>query len=167
MSLDNIQLVPFLVQQLYKKSLVELDSINKESIIANNVTIPFLGKNERNILVVVKEADAVFLPDADLNLLIRILSACKLSLADIALINFDKNAAVDYTILMKEFTPELILLFGINPGELQFPLHFPNYQLQQYNHQTYISSASFNILNKNKEEKTKLWDCLQKHFFND
>lgn len=166
MSLDNINLGPFLVQQLYKKSLVDLNSTIIESTIANNATISYLGKNEKNILVVVKEADAVFLPDADLNLLIGILLACKLSLADIALVNFDKNAAVDYNILMKEFSPVLVLLFGINPRELQFPLHFPNYQLQQYNHQTYISSASLNILNENKEEKKKLWACLQKHSFN-
>ena len=166
MSLDNINLGSFLVQQLYKKSLVDLDSTIKESPIANNATIAFLGKNERNILVVVNEADAAFIPDADLNLLIRILSACNLSLADIALVNFDKNTAMDYNFLMKEFTPEMVLLFGINPRELQFPLHFPNYQLQQYNHQTYISSASLNILNENIEEKKKLWVCLQKYSFN-
>lgn len=166
MSLDNINLGPFLVQQFYKKSLVELNSTIKEPAIANNATIPFLGKNERHILVVVKEADTAFLPDADLNLLIGILSACTLSLADIALVNFDKNAAINYNLLMKEFTPEMVLLFGINPGELQFPLHFPNFQLQQYNYQTYLSSPSLKVLNKNKEEKKKLWTCLQKHSFN-
>jgi hypothetical protein len=163
MSLDNIQLSPFLVYQLYKKSLFEIDGIKKEPDSQQVSATSFLGKNDKNILVMVNEPGAAFLTDADLNLLIGILTACKLSLADIALVNFHKNVGTGYDQLMREFSPVTVFLFGIEPKDLQFPLHFPNFQLQQYNDQTYISAPSLKLLSENKEQKKELWACLQKY----
>lgn len=163
MSLDNIQLSPFLVQQLYKKTLFEIDGIKKEPVAQPVPAISYLGKNDKNILVLVNEPGAAFLTDADLNLLIGILTACKLSLADIALVNFHKNIEIGYEQLIKEFSPGTIFLFGIEPKDLQFPLHFPNFQLQQYNDQTYISAPSLRSLSENKEQKKELWACLQRY----
>lgn len=163
MSLDNIQLSPFLVQQLYKKTLFEIDGIKKAPVIQQSSAISYLGKNDKHIVVVVNESDAAFLPDADLNLLVGILTACKLSLADIALVNFNKNPGIGYDQLMTDFSPNTVFLFGIEPIELQFPLHFPNFQLQQYNDQTYISAPSLKLLSENKEQKKELWACLQKY----
>ena len=90
MSLDDIQLGPFLVQHLYKHSIVDLDTIKKNGMF-DVPQIPFLGKNENGILVLVNEAYNAFLPDADLQLLTGILTACNLSLADIALVNVTRN----------------------------------------------------------------------------
>ena len=163
MSLDNIQLSPFLVRQLYKRSLFEIDSVKKDPVILKAPAISYLGKNDKHILVIVNEPDAAFLPDTDLNLLVGILTACKLSLADIALINFNKNIGITYSQLMREFSPGTVFLFGVEPIELQFPLHFPHFQLQQYNDQTYISAPSLKLLTENKEQKKELWACLQKY----
>ena len=44
----------------------------------------------------------------------------------------------------------------VYPKDLQFPLHFPNFQLQQYNDQTYISAPSLKLLSENKEQKKEL-----------
>ena len=164
MSLDNIELTPFLVQHLYRKSMVVVNTLQPPQTILQNAVVSFLGKNEKKILVVVNEKETAFLADADLNLLVSILSACKLSLADIALVNFDKNKSIVYNSLMLDFAPAFVLLFGINAADLQFPLHFPNYQLQQYNHQTYLSAAPLKILAQEKEQKKELWTCLQKYF---
>ena len=166
MSLDNIQLTPFLVQDLYKKTLVDLN-VNGPS--ASNTTeniTSFLGKNEKNTLIVIDEKETAFLNDKDLNLLVGILSACNLSLADIALINFDKNKQLTYDNMMLEFNPGFVLLFGITPDQLSFPLNFPNYQLQQYNNQTYLSAPTLKILAAEKDQKKELWTSLQKYFFN-
>ncbi len=163
MSLDNIQLSPFLVQQLYKKTLFELETVQKEHAVEPATTIPYLGKNEKNILVVVDAPGTAFLPDADLNLLVGILTACKLSLADVALVNYHTNPAISYEKLMNKFAPVSVFLFGIQPADLEFPLHFPYFQLQRYNEQTYISAPALNQLSENKEQKKELWACLQKY----
>ena len=166
MSLNDIHLSPFLVEQLYKKTLVDVNPLKPVILADKTKSISFLGKNEKEILLVVNETETVFLSDVDLNLLVSILSACKLTLADVALINFDKNKTASYNILMEKFVPKCILLFGVNPTELSFPLHFPKYQLQQYNNQTYVCSTSLKVLGEDISQKKELWLCLQKYFFN-
>lgn len=163
MSLDNIQLSPFLVQQFYKKTLFQLDGVQKEPALQPVASVSYLGKNEKNILIVVDAPGTAFLPDPDLGLLVGILTACKLSLADVALVNYHTNTAIRYESLMENFEPVAIFLFGVFPADLQFPLHFPYFQLQQYNGQTYISAPSLSQLAENKEQKKELWTCLQKY----
>ncbi len=166
MSLDNIQLSTFLVTDLYKKTLVQLDVVQSSTPTKVQSSISFLGKNERKTLIVVDEENTAYLNDEDLGLLLSILSACKLTMADVAIVNASKNKNITYSALMEVFSPTLVLLFGIQPVQLDFPLQFPNYQLQRYNHQTYISSPAISALAANKEMKKQLWTSLQQYFFN-
>ena len=164
MSLDNIQLSPFLIQELYKNSLIDTDygQLSTESL---KTDMPlFLGKNEKNILVIVQEENVLYLPDESLNFLIGILNACKLSLSDIALLNFAKNQDLNYKTVQEKFRPGIILFFGVEPASLEFPLQFPHYQLQSYNKQTYLSAPALNLLAADVSEKKQLWTCLQKLF---
>jgi DNA polymerase III psi subunit len=166
MGIDNIQLSPLLLQQLYQKSLVDF-SDKKEVIPAPHETtlkVNKLGNNEKNILVVVNEKDAAFLIDAELALLVGILTACQLSLADIALVNFNKNPEINFNNLSQHFNPSTILLFGTDPSLLDFPLLFPHFQLTKYNGQTYLASPSLKHIANDVSLKKQLWLQLQKHF---
>ncbi|MFT3910607.1 MAG: hypothetical protein QM737_14370 [Ferruginibacter sp.] len=165
MSLDNFQLPPFLAGELYRNSLVDLDSKqlkNKSLKGADNLL--YLGSNKKNILLIVNEENAVYLPEDDLNFLIDILTACKLSLADTALINCHKNPGISYKTLQKHFKPETIICLDIDLASLEFPLEFPNYQVQQYNNQSYLAAPSLKKLASDKQEKIQLWNCLKKIF---
>ena len=164
MSLDNIQLSPLLVEKLYSKALVDLDRLQPASVKTEPARFNWLGNNDKNILIVVNEPAAAFLQDQDLNLLVGILTACKLSLADVALINIDKNSHANYDTLNKSLTPATILLFGVAPSDLDFPLHFPHFQLQPYNGQHYLCSPALSMLAADVGLKKQLWISLQKHF---
>ncbi len=164
MSLDNFQLPPFLISELFKNFLVVIDNQGLTTEISNIPEILYLGKNEKNILLIVQDENAVFLPDNDLNFLIDILKACKFSLSDTALINFHQNKEINYQSLLDKFHPEFILLFGIEPKELDFPLQFPHFQVQQYNNQTYFSAPSLNKFESDTDLKKLLWAGLQKLF---
>ncbi len=165
MSLDNIQLTPFLVQNLYTKTLHDLNNVQERLPKKKTILIPALGQNAKNILLIVNETEATFASDDGLKLLVGILTACKLSLADVALVNFNKNDSITYDELMDYFNPGFVILFGVLPRDLSFPLHFPNYQLQQYNNQTFLCAPSLKMLGAVTEEKKQLWNSLQKHFF--
>jgi len=165
MSLDNIQLTPFLVQNLYTKTLVELNNVQEALPEKTAPHIPSLGQNAKSILLLVNEKESPFASDDDLKLLVGILTACKLSLADVALVNFNKNQTLTYDQLMDYFNPGFVILFGVLPKDLSFPLHFPNYQLQKYNNQTFLCAPSLKMLGVVTEEKKQLWNSLQKHFF--
>jgi hypothetical protein len=167
MSLDNIQLTPLLLQQLYQKSLVDLDDHQQpKSTEANPATasIPRLGNNEKKILVLVKDETAAFLNDTDFASLVKILSACQLSPADIALVNYSNNAGINFTQLNNTFTPLFIVLLGVTPSELEFPLLFPHYQLTKYNGQTYLASPSLTQMGNDVASKKEFWNAFKKYF---
>ena len=99
MSLNDIKISPFLVKKMYEKTLVESsfatdekNAISQEIVSQNNISkeidaedsIQYLGKNNRHILVVVNEKDHKFLGDDELSFLMNILSACYVTMADVA-----------------------------------------------------------------------------------
>jgi len=164
MSLDNIQLSALLVEKLYSKALVDLNTVKAVPQKTAGPVFNWLGNNEKNILIVVNEPAAAYLPDSDLKLLVGILTACKLSMADVALLNFNNNTHADYSSLNAALNPSTIILFGIEPGHLDFPLHFPHFQLQPYNGQHYLCSPALAQLSADVSLKKQLWLSLQKHF---
>lgn len=166
MSLDNIQLPPIVLQDLYKKSLVDLNINNSKPAVSETkkVTLQYLGNNKCNVCIVVAEENALYLTDDLLSFLQGILGACKMSMADIALVNFSKNNDINYSILQNELKAEKCLLFGVTPQQLQMPLTFPFYQIQKFNNQQYLAALPLQQLQQDKTEKGKLWACLKALF---
>ena len=164
MSLDNIQLPDTILQGLYSKCLYDLES--DKSVLSDIPAsqISFLGSNQKKIAILVNSETSIYLPDDELGFLMGILTACKLSMADIALVNLSKNTGLDYLALFKQLKAEKIFLFGLKADAIELPLQFPHYQIQQFNNQVYLSSVSLNEMQTNKDEKMKLWNCLKKIF---
>ena len=161
MSLDNIQLPAIVLQDLFKNSLIDLNTNKTVMQVDNNAAFTFLGNNEKRIAIIVNDAKAIYLPDEELNFLMGILSACKLSMADVALVNISKAVTLAYPEIEQQLKAEKILFFGVTPAQLQLPLQFPNYQIQKYNNQVYVAAPALKTLQGDKEEKTKLWNCLK------
>lgn len=165
MSLDNIQLPSIVIQDLYKNSLVDLNNgkaVSNTAQLQNN--LPFLGKNQKNICIVVTDEEALYLSDDMLNFLLGILSACKLSMADVALVNAAKKNDLNYEVLEQQLQPATVLLFGTGPQQLQLPMQFPFYQIQKFNNQAYLAAPGLQHLQQDKAEKTKLWNSLKQLF---
>ena len=164
MSLDNILLPDVVLQALYSKSLYDLETNKSVLDDIQPGSIPFLGNNQKKITILVNSDTAIYLPDDELNFLLGILTACKLSMADVALVNLAKNPDLVYSVLSEQLKAEKVFLFGLNAATIELPLQFPHYQVQQFNNQVYLSSPSLFDLQKDKEEKMKLWNCLKKIF---
>jgi len=164
MSLDNIQLPPIVLHDLFKNSLVDLNTGTTKAGIEKTPGIAFLGNNQKQVVIIVSNATTIYLPDEELNFLMGILNACKLTMADVALINIAKAGAVTYTEIQQELKAATLLLFGIDPLQLQLPLQFPHYQIQKFNNQVYLSAPELSAIAADKTEKTKLWNCLKEIF---
>jgi hypothetical protein len=163
MSLDNIQLPPLVVADLFKNVLIDSKTTEQPSKNQTNASFKHLGNNLKQICVLVSDEEAVYLKENELSFLLGVLSACKLSMADIALINLYKNN-LTYTLIKEEAAAQIVLLFGVTPSHIDLPLSFPQYQIQQYNEQQYVYAPTLTELMNNKEEKTKLWNTLKKLF---
>jgi len=163
MSLDHLQLPAIVLQDLYKKSLIDLGTAVATPA-TGKAGIAFLGNNQKQIAIIVNDPATIYLPDEDLNFLMGVLGACKLSMMDVALVNITKKEHLDYKLIAEELHAEKVLLFGVEPSGIQLPLQFPFYQVQQYNGQVYLSSPALSLIAADKAEKTKLWNCLKQIF---
>ena len=164
MSLDNIQFPAMVLQNLYSKTLFDLKTDGQSIDSPETGSISYLGNNRRKVVIIVLSPDAIYLPDEDLKFLLDILSACKLNMEDIALVNASNHPPLLYKDLTKQLNAEKIFLFGTEPDTLKLPLQFPRYQVLQFNNQVYLSAASLTELQDDKAEKMKLWSCLKKIF---
>jgi len=124
----------------------------------------FLGDNEKNILLVVNYTQAVHLPDEQLNFITSILTACKLGLADVAILNISNNKNCSYKNFQQQLGSRQVFLFGIEPKQIELPVQFPEFQIQPFNNCTYLIAPSLQELENDKLLKSKLWVCLKKIF---
>jgi len=159
MSLNNILLKPSLVADLYKKSLIETGTTS----VPEAKRLKYLGNNQKNILVVVSHEAVPFLPDEELSFLTNVLAACKLSIADIGIINSYRTEQTDLqNIIAAE--GKKILLFGVEPLAIGLPINFPSFQLQPFNNRTYLHAQALSQINTDKGLKAKLWSVLKVMF---
>ena len=164
MTLDNIQLPGIVIQDLFRNSLIGLESNQPVSTSADTDAFPFLGKNEQRIAVLVKDDAALYLSDAQLNFLMGILGACKLTMADIALVNLSKNKGLNWQKITEQLIAEKIFMFDVKAADIDLPVSFPDYQVQRYNNQIYLAAPTLEALENDRMEKSKLWTCLKQIF---
>jgi hypothetical protein len=149
MSLNQIQLNNQLLTGLYSSVLIETNA----TIMPIQTDVKYLGKNEKCILVLINN---------ELNFLTSILSACKLSLADVAIVNV--HSLNNSETVIDNIECKNVLLFGVEPLSMGLPIHFPHFQLQQFNKRTYLSAPPLSQIENNKEVKLNLWNNLKKMF---
>lgn len=158
MSLNKIHLTSKLLADLYPNALIE-------STITTSVPdfqpVIYLGNHEKKILLLVTNNNFPFLPDNELSFLTNILSACKLSLADVAIMNIAKWKPDEVEKAIVQLGSKNIILFGIEPLSAGLPINFPPYQLQHFNKRTYLCTPVLQDLENDKSLKLKLWNCLK------
>jgi hypothetical protein len=161
MSLNSINLNTLQVARFYGHSLVETTA---EAPASDNQELRYLGNNKKAILLLVSYPEAAFLPDAELAFLTNILAACKLGLADVAILNLGRTEGRLPEEALDLLAPRQVLLFGIEPLQIGLPIQFPPYQLQPFNGRTYLVSPELSALEGDKALKLKLWNCLKTLF---
>jgi hypothetical protein len=127
----------------------------------------FLGNNRRKTTLLVHSPGTPFLPDNQLTFLTKILEACRMTLADVAIVN---HAAAPVTIaaIKQQLQPKIVLLFGLDPTAIRLPINFPHFKQLSYDDCVYLSSPALDQLVPNTEEskllKSKLWVSLKTIF---
>lgn len=178
MDLNHIELPASVIADLYADSLVndpgmieEPSVINKPikdqpSIVAEDEMSPFrsLGNNNKSVLIIVNNPDAVHLPDDELQFLAGILGACKLTLEDVAIVNLNNHPGTLYKELTTHFKSRIVFLFDVEPAAFGLPMSFPYYQIQAFAGNSFLYSPSLKQLENDRVEKSKLWVCLKRLF---
>ncbi|HEX5113227.1 MAG TPA: hypothetical protein VFV79_10285 [Saprospiraceae bacterium] len=183
MSINNIQLNSSLLADMYRTSLVDLGEAIQEA--TKTQTVPskgittrdtehetknseaagsrYLGEFKKNILILVRYNNVPHLPDEQLTFLTSILNACKLNLADVAILN-TANTAVSHKDVQENLRSRFTILLGLTPEEFEMPVSFPEFQVQTFNNCTFLHTPVLEVLETDKVLKSKLWVCLRKMF---
>jgi hypothetical protein len=132
-------------------------------------TPKILGNYHRKVLVLVHDAAAVHCNDADFELLTKILSAIKLTINEIALVNL-AHFSGDYFALAGGDPPVVAIFLGIEPADRGVPMRFPQFQVQPWGKTTFLYAPSLAEMNGNSaqqlEWKKSLWSALKRIFGN-
>ncbi len=164
MSIDNIQLDGYLCYTMFSKSLLLAEKPNISKPLPQKQEITSLGENQSQILFLVNNSEHKFLADDEMKMLSGLLTACKISMADIALVNYHHHQKINYKHLTDHFQSKKLLIFGVNAQELDLPFTIPFFQVQQFQEQTYLLGPALSELINNVPLKTQLWGSLKKIF---
>src|SRR4051812_43375880 len=110
MSLKNIPLPAVVLANLYKNTLVEAPRNAVRSPLARNEPA-FANGADKRILILVNTAAAEFLPVNDLKFLSGFLTACRLSMNDIAIVNLRGSDVFSGRDTPAFLSSEIIILF--------------------------------------------------------
>ncbi len=174
---DSLVLPEKEIKSAESEAIAAIASIGKEAIAstpANEVvneqkttpTLPlkFLGDHLKKIAVIVNDTEAVYLNETDLGLLSSILNACKLTLADIALINLAQQPLSLHEIL-ETLPSQLVLVFELTGAQLKIKLPTTLYKPIVLGETHILFSASLKSMQgadqTAKVEKSKLWNALK------
>jgi hypothetical protein len=139
------------------------EAVNEEKSVTPT-PIKFLGDHVKKIIVIVHDAEAVYLNETDLGLLSSILNACKLTLADIALINTAKQPLSLHEILAT-LPSQWVLVFELTGAQLKIKLPTTLYKPIVLGETQILFSSSLQRMQgadqDAKLEKSKLWNALK------
>jgi DNA polymerase III psi subunit len=126
-------------------------------------TVTYLGKAEKNILILVNHKSVPFLPDEELAFLTAVLSACGLSLSHVAIINWHHAEEKGDTVL-HQLSPKEILFLDVAPDMVGFPSNAPEYTVQKAGAIQFVFAPSLSQIEKSKQAKSQLWMALKQLF---
>lgn len=97
-----------------------------------------------------------------LELLTGIMQACRIQMGEVNVLTF--RGDMDYLTLLEKTGAGFVLLFGVEPGQIDLPLVFPHFQTQSFGSVTWVAAPDLSLLQHDKLMKSKLWLCLKEAF---
>ncbi len=138
-----------------------------EEVIEALTNFKYLGDHHKKIVVLVSDPASVYLNEADFILLTSILNACRLTIADIALVNLGNQKAGLHQIL-NLLPSKLVIAFELDSKALKIKLPTQLYKVIPLGENNLLFSKSLASMQGTdiaaKQEKAKLWAVLKQIF---
>ncbi len=143
------------------------EKVNEQKVVDATTPLKYLGDHLKKVIVIVNDPTAVYLNEADLGLLSSILNACKLTLADIALINI-ATQSIGLHDMLETLPSTLVISFDVNATQLKIKLPATLYKPIVLGDTHVLFSNSLSNMQGGdvnaKTEKGKLWIVLKQLF---
>ena len=116
------------------------------------------GKNKKQFVWLVEEHYFPYLNDADFQFLADVLTACKMNMEDIALVNVANNRN-PFDDLVQQLQPKFIIASGVQVDAL--PIQPADYRVQEQQGYLLCCTESLEAIRTDKSKKSKLWLALK------
>jgi len=168
MDMKNEQIPPFILSDIYRNSITIIEEENiTQTVLLPNKNLLYLGENKKQIIILVDEENTLHLQDDSYTFLSSILNACKLNMADVAIINCNKQT-INYAIIKEQLKPSYCIVFGNAFQNVKIPASISLYEPTLFENTTYLLASELSVMKLNtqeaKIEKSKLWVSLKKIF---
>lgn len=184
-----MRLSPSAIADLYRTSLVVLDDgqptapvappaaekreppapeVPLAPVPAPKPAIHYTGGFQKKISIVIDEPANAAIAPADLEMLQKLMTACKLTTEDFAIINVAVNQPAAQQ-LWQLMPARVVLLFGVEYNHVGIPFIRPPFQIQQWDSAQFMSAPPLSAFQgadtpELKALKRELWNGLQKIF---
>jgi hypothetical protein len=100
------------------------EEIKRNKLSKQPPAFSFLGNNKKQVVIILNYPDTLYILMTSC-FLTSILTACKLNLADIALLNFANVSRISYKDFFETVPAKSVIFFGVQPDMLSVPMNFP------------------------------------------
>ncbi len=135
--------------------------VNEPVSEAYSKNIPFKGNNTSAILILNHEKDVEFISEQDMAFLKNILSAVKLDIEHVALVNLAK-LELDLDAIIKELKPNTVIGFGVAHIEQLKTISL--YEVSTQQEHKMLLADNLKHIESDKSKKKALWEGLQELF---
>jgi len=126
----------------------------------NTVDFKFLGKNKRNILILVNDEHNEVSNEAGRELLRKIVKSINLTAEDFALLNYARYTGTNFEQLKAYFNSDIVFSFGVPPAALGLA-DYPENTIVSQGAVRLVFSAELPHLNEDANAKKILWSSLK------
>lgn len=157
---DDVYLVPDASVNLEKEIPEDITLKEPEVVYEVKKDFTFLGKNRRNILILVNDDQYAVSTEEGRELLRKIVKAINLTADDFAVLNYATYPETNFAELQAFFKPQLFFAFGLSPQTLGMAPQ-PQHVLIQQGEVNAIFSSELHALEGDLPSKKILWKSLQ------
>jgi hypothetical protein len=124
------------------------------------ISFNYLGKNKKNLLIVVHYPDTEFIAEAHLTALENILKRLDYAIDDVAILNIAKHSNTAIDDLQAYFSPQKLLILGkpAMPAKMENPALN---EVKQIAALTALYSFSFDEMMSSTDNKKAFWDQMK------
>jgi len=148
------------VREIIKGDEEPADVTVKTEVLKAEIRFSYLGKNQRQILILVNDAENPVSTEQGRELLRKLVKAIELTANDFALVNYARHSSADFKALSSYFSSKVMFVFGVSPAQLGLG-DFPQNSLVDHESTRLIFSSDLHTLDGDPQAKKALWGSLK------
>jgi len=120
----------------------------------------YLGDNNKYFLILINDPIHTRISQVHQEMLMKVMSAKKLELRDLAIVNISRYYEADFNALKAFFTCSKLVLFGMDPKKIGLPAFALN-KTEQKGHVNILATYGLEEMRNSPDKKREFWNVMK------